>query len=214
MTFARERFFLDLSVTSYRLLRFLKCTRSDLPAFRNTSGRFGYNVRIMNIAVKMLRSKRFDVEKTISELHPLIFGIDLHWMPHVQGSLALAEIVKKYHPNTPVIFGGLSSTYYHEELLRCYPYIDFVMRGDSTEEPLRQLRECDQDSRIFREYSQSDLEGRSRKSPGQPPDECACKSRWHQDRLFPYHEKSHEVSGPLRLYAIPELVELSGHCGL
>jgi len=102
-------------------------------------GRFGYSVRIMNIAVKMLRSKRFDVEKAISELHPLIFGIDLHWMPHVQGSLALAEIVKKYHPNTPVIFGGLSSTYYHEELIRCYPNIDYVMRGDSTEDPLRQL---------------------------------------------------------------------------
>ncbi|MCL6582817.1 MAG: TIGR04190 family B12-binding domain/radical SAM domain protein [bacterium] len=102
-------------------------------------GRFGFHVRIINIALKMLRSKRYDAEEEIKNLHPRMFGIDLHWMPHVQGSLALAEIVKKYHPTTPVIFGGLSSTYYHEELIRNYPQIDYVMRGDSTEEPLRQL---------------------------------------------------------------------------
>ena len=41
-------------------------------------------------------------------------------------------------PHTPIIFGGFSSTYYHEELIR-YPYVDYVVRGDSAEEPLRQL---------------------------------------------------------------------------
>ncbi|MGB9627748.1 MAG: TIGR04190 family B12-binding domain/radical SAM domain protein, partial [Thermodesulfobacteriota bacterium] len=60
-------------------------------------------------------------------------------MAHVQGALALAMIVKKYHPQSPVILGGLSATYFHEEILRHYPFIDFVLRGDSTEEPLFQL---------------------------------------------------------------------------
>ena len=100
----------------------------------------GYSVRIINVALKMLKSRRFNVEKLIKSLHPLAFGIDLHWLPHVQGSLALAEIIKKYHPHTPVIFGGLSSSYYHKELVK-YPQVDFVLRGDSIEEPLRQLLE-------------------------------------------------------------------------
>jgi B12-binding domain/radical SAM domain protein len=60
-------------------------------------------------------------------------------MAHVQGTLALAEMIKRFHPDIPVILGGLSATYYHEELLRQYPFIDFVMRGDSTEKPLVQL---------------------------------------------------------------------------
>jgi B12-binding domain/radical SAM domain protein len=42
------------------------------------------------------------------------------------------------HPNKPVIFGGLSSSFFHEELVT-YDAVDFVMRGDSTEEPMRQL---------------------------------------------------------------------------
>jgi len=98
--------------------------------------RHGLKVRIVNVAMKMLKDRSFDVEKFIRKNKPLAFGIDLHWMAHVHGALALAEIIKKFHPDTPVILGGLSATYYHEEILRQYPFVDFVMRGDSTEKPL------------------------------------------------------------------------------
>jgi len=101
--------------------------------------RHGLKVRIINVAMKMLKDEKFDLERLIKKNKPLAFGIDLHWMAHVQGALALAEIIKRFHPNTPVILGGLSATYYHEEILRQYPFIDFVMRGDSTEKPLLQL---------------------------------------------------------------------------
>jgi B12-binding domain/radical SAM domain protein len=101
--------------------------------------RHGLKVRIINVALKMLKDERFDVEKLIRRSNPLAFGIDLHWMAHVQGTLAFAEIIKRFHPETPVILGGLSATYFHEEILRQYSFIDFVVRGDSTEKPLLQL---------------------------------------------------------------------------
>src|SRR3990170_6941977 len=101
--------------------------------------RHGLKVRIINVAMKMLKDERFNVERLIKKNNPVAFGIDLHWMAHVQGALALAEIIKRFHPDTPVILGGLSATYYHEEILRQYPFVDFVMRGDSTEKPLLQL---------------------------------------------------------------------------
>ncbi|HUJ16459.1 MAG TPA: TIGR04190 family B12-binding domain/radical SAM domain protein [Nitrospirota bacterium] len=99
----------------------------------------GMSVRIINLALKMLRDRSFDPEPFIKHLHAAAFGIDLHWLPHVDGSLSLAELVKKHHPDTPVILGGLSATYFHEEIMRDYPFVDFVLCGDSTEEPLRQL---------------------------------------------------------------------------
>ncbi|OGQ08904.1 MAG: B12-binding domain/radical SAM domain protein [Deltaproteobacteria bacterium RBG_19FT_COMBO_46_12] len=101
--------------------------------------RHGLKVRIINVAMKMLKDEKFDVERLIRKNKPVAFGIDLHWMAHVQGALALAELIKRFHPDTPVILGGLSATYYHEEILRQYPFIDFVMRGDSTEKPLLHL---------------------------------------------------------------------------
>jgi len=101
--------------------------------------RHGLKVRIINVAMKMLKNEKFDVERLIRKNRPLAFGIDLHWMAHVQGALALAEMIKRFHPDIPVIMGGLSATYYHEDILRQYPFIDFVLRGDSTEKPLVRL---------------------------------------------------------------------------
>jgi B12-binding domain/radical SAM domain protein len=107
--------------------------------------RKGFRVRIVNIALKMLKNGRFDVERFIASLKPKAFGIDLHWMPHCHGSLALAAIIKQYHPDTPVILGGFSATYFHEEIIRGYPQVDYVVRGDSTEEPLCQLMQVIRD---------------------------------------------------------------------
>ena len=112
--------------------------------------RHGLRVRIINIAMKMLKDESFDAERLIQKNKPLAFGIDLHWMAHVQGALALAEIIKRFHPNIPVILGGLSATYYHEEILRHYPFVDFVMRGDSTEKPLLQLLQAIKTGRDFK----------------------------------------------------------------
>lgn len=108
----------------------------------------GYNVRIINLALKMLLNPSFDVEKQIKKLKPKMFGIDLHWMPHCHGSVEIARLVKKYHPDIPVIFGGFSSTYFHKELME-YPEIDFVMRGDTTEEPIRRLFEVMNNGRDY-----------------------------------------------------------------
>jgi len=101
----------------------------------------GFRVRIVNLAVRMLNDAKFDVEKQIRRLHPDAFGIDLHWLAHAHGALEIANIVKKHHPHIPVIFGGLSATYYHRELIN-YPAVDYVIRGDSAEEPLLQLMRC------------------------------------------------------------------------
>jgi len=98
----------------------------------------GFNVQLINLAYQMLRSPDYDVEKVIAGLNPRIFAFDLHWLPHAHGSVEVAKIVKKYHPDTPVLFGGLSASYYHEELVS-YPCVDYVVRGDSTEEIVKQL---------------------------------------------------------------------------
>ncbi len=99
----------------------------------------GISVRIINLANKMLGDAAFDPERLIAKLRPVAFGIDLHWLPHVDGALTLAESLKRHHPDIPVILGGLSASYYHDEIMHDYPFVDFILCGDSTEEPLRLL---------------------------------------------------------------------------
>ncbi|MFC2070432.1 TIGR04190 family B12-binding domain/radical SAM domain protein [Chloroflexota bacterium] len=101
----------------------------------------GYRVRIVNLAVRMMRDSNFDAGEMIKRLKAPVFGIDLHWMVHSHGSIEVARLVKKYHPDSKIIFGGFSSTYFYKELIE-YPEIDYVLRGDTTEEPFRQLMDC------------------------------------------------------------------------
>ncbi|MEQ6378062.1 TIGR04190 family B12-binding domain/radical SAM domain protein [Bacillaceae bacterium S4-13-56] len=97
----------------------------------------GMRVKIINIANRMLTDESYDVENVIKNIKTKAFGIDLHWLPHAHGSIEIAKLIKRFHPKIPIIFGGLSATYYHKELIE-YPEIDFVMRGDSTEKLMLQ----------------------------------------------------------------------------
>ncbi len=101
----------------------------------------GYQVRIVNLAVRMLNDRKFDAEAVIRRLRSPVFGIDLHWLVHAHGAIEVAKLVKRCHPEAKVILGGFSASYYYQELLQ-YPEIDYVLRGDSTEEPFRQLMDC------------------------------------------------------------------------
>lgn len=103
--------------------------------------RAGHHVRIVNLAVRMLKDKNFDAEAFIKRLKSPVFGIDLHWMVHSHGAIEIARVVKRCHPQAKVVLGGFSASYFYKELFQ-YPEIDYVLRGDSTEEPLRQLVEC------------------------------------------------------------------------
>ena len=102
----------------------------------------GYKVRFLNLAARMLASRIFDAGRAIGKIDSTVFGIDLHWLPHAHGSLEVAKLIKNIHPNSKVVLGGFSSTYYHEEILRDHPYVDAVFLGDSTELPMLQYMEA------------------------------------------------------------------------
>ena len=57
-----------------------------------------YNTRLVNLAYRMLRTPSYDVEVAIARLDTPVFGIDLHWLPHANGAIGIAELVKKVHP--------------------------------------------------------------------------------------------------------------------
>ncbi len=103
--------------------------------------RAGYRVRIVNLAASMLRDSNFNAEGFIKKLKAPVFGIDFHWLVHAHGAVEVARLVKKHHPRAKVVMGGFSASYFFRELFD-YPEIDYVIRGDSTEEPFKQLMDC------------------------------------------------------------------------
>lgn len=98
----------------------------------------GYDVTIINLCTVLLRYPSIDLRTLIEALDVRLLGIDLHWMVHVQGSLEVAKLVKTIRKDIPIIFGGISSTYFAEELIQ-YPFVDMVMKGYDTLQPMEEL---------------------------------------------------------------------------
>jgi clorobiocin/coumermycin A biosynthesis protein CloN6/CouN6 len=101
----------------------------------------GFNTEIVNIASLMLMHPQLDVGKLLTRLEAPVFGFDLHWMAQCHGSIELAGILKSIHPEALIIFGGISATYYADELIR-YPGVDVVVKGYDTLEPMTLLMEA------------------------------------------------------------------------
>ncbi|RLG51960.1 MAG: TIGR04190 family B12-binding domain/radical SAM domain protein [Thermoproteota archaeon] len=101
----------------------------------------GFKVGIFNIAAKMLADRKFSPPKFLKKLNAEVYAISLHWLVHAHGALELAKIIRKLHPESTVVLGGFSATYYWQEIMSQHPYVDIVVRGDSTEEVMRQLAE-------------------------------------------------------------------------
>jgi len=98
----------------------------------------GLRAEIVNLASLMLTNPAIDVKRLIARLEAPVFGFDLHWLIHCHGSLELAKVVKAIHPDSLVIFGGISSTYFAEELIR-YDAVDVVVQGYDTLEVVVRL---------------------------------------------------------------------------
>lgn len=104
---------------------------------RHLQGR-GHTVKLINLSTVLLRYPRIDVDMLLRSINAKIIGIDLHWMVHVQGSLGVAKRIKEIRPDIKTIFGGISSTYFADQLIQ-YPFVDMVMRGYDTHVPMDAL---------------------------------------------------------------------------
>lgn len=107
-------------------------------ALEQRLARAGLTTGIVNVASLMLGDPTLDVDALLRDLRAPVFGFDLHWMAQCHGSIELARLVAKIHPGSVRIFGGISATYYAEELAR-YDAVDVVVRGYDTLAPVTEL---------------------------------------------------------------------------
>jgi clorobiocin/coumermycin A biosynthesis protein CloN6/CouN6 len=98
----------------------------------------GFETKIVNVASLMLMYPELDVRRLLGRLEAPVFGFDLHWMTQCQGAIELARLLKEVHPDALTVFGGISATYYADELIR-YPSVDVVVQGYDTLQPVTEL---------------------------------------------------------------------------
>jgi len=91
----------------------------------------GVNVRIFNLALERALDLSLDLKDFLKSLEARVYAIDLHWFTHSMGALEVAELCKKHHPDSFVVLGGFTATYYDLEIMRSYPFVDAIACGES-----------------------------------------------------------------------------------
>jgi clorobiocin biosynthesis protein CloN6 len=170
-----------------------------------------HDVKLLNLSSLLLRYPMLDFDAVALALDTPFIGIDLHWMIHVQGSLAVAKRIKELRPDIKILFGGISSTYYAEELIR-YPFIDMVVRGYDTLEPVHQLLAARVHGVEFGAIPNllwKSADGRIRENPfSHKPDTFSCGIDWSRQPANP--ERS---SLPIREFLSMQNAGCAYNCG-
>lgn len=123
----------------------------------------GYSVRILNLGERIHLSGNLlenEICKILTEFQPKVVGIDCHWMIHSAGAIETARLFKKYSPETCTVLGGITASYFADEINRNYagPYelskycsVNFVMKGECDEAIVQLLDAIIKGSRNIRD---------------------------------------------------------------
>lgn len=104
-----------------------------------------YNIKILDLyALNPVKHRRSGIDnkfyfgltewETIKELlkdfSPEIIGITSEFTGYAYCSVEIAENIKKYMPNIPIIIGGAHATFFAENILKKYQFVDIIVRGE------------------------------------------------------------------------------------
>jgi len=135
-------------ILSSRLMPYLLMP-AGLVGLANLLAGEGIVVRGINYPVECFIKPGFDLVAWLRSVGPpRVILVDLHWFEHSFGAMDIARVCKAVYPDTPLVVGGMTASYFAEQILAHSSSVDFIICGDA-EEPLRQLvlQLCQRDTR-------------------------------------------------------------------
>jgi radical SAM superfamily enzyme YgiQ (UPF0313 family) len=98
----------------------------------------GIKTQIIHENLEKQLDNNFSIIKHIKKFNPTICCISINW--HQQSTSTIKKIleIKESFPSLKIVTGGFTASYFAEKLLREFPSIDYVIRGDA-ETPLYKL---------------------------------------------------------------------------
>ena len=86
--------------------------------------------KILNLALYDERDMASLIDHHIEQFRPTHVGLILHWQETAEGGIWVAQHIKSKTNPAKIICGGFTAGYFGEALLKRYPSIDYVIKGD------------------------------------------------------------------------------------
>jgi len=87
----------------------------------------GHEVKLLNW--HDVRDKPHIIQEALLTLKPDLVGFSI-FHANRWGGIQLAKIFKEHFPDVPIVFGGIGATFLDDHLLRHFPWIDIIVRGE------------------------------------------------------------------------------------
>jgi len=100
----------------------------------------GFNVKILHLGIERLFTNGFSLKEYLLATKPKVVGISLHWHHQSFNAIELAREIRSALPEAFIVIGGMTASFFKDEILEYFTFIDGVITGDG-EIPLLRLVE-------------------------------------------------------------------------
>jgi radical SAM superfamily enzyme YgiQ (UPF0313 family) len=100
--------------------------------------RHGISTEVVHMGVEWIEDHHFSIIEYIREKAPRVIALDLHW--HHQSFDVMENIkkIKTAFPQTYILLGGFTASFFHEEIMKNFDGVDGIIRGEA-EVPILEL---------------------------------------------------------------------------
>jgi hypothetical protein len=100
--------------------------------------RSGISSEVVHLGVEWMEDPPFSLASYLKDKSPRTVALDLHWHHQSFDVIETARQIKAVLPQTYILLGGLTASFFHEEIMKDFPSVDGIIRGEA-EGPLVEL---------------------------------------------------------------------------
>ena len=100
--------------------------------------RNGITCRVLHQGVEWVNRRSWKIEESLQSISPHVFTLSLHWHYQAHDVIETCKKIRAIHPKAYIVLGGNTASFFHDEIIRDFPFVDGVIRGDG-EGPLLEL---------------------------------------------------------------------------
>jgi len=119
--------------------------------------RENFEVEIIHLGIEKYLDKNFSLSKYAKENGVKFAAFSLHWHPQSFDVIESARVLKASCPDIFIALGGFTASYFKDEIMKKFPFIDAVIKGEG-EKSIRKLILALKNSALDEEKDLSDIE--------------------------------------------------------
>jgi radical SAM superfamily enzyme YgiQ (UPF0313 family) len=123
---------------SYHRFLWINFLPMELLGLADLIQRQGVSTQIVHLGVEWIVNRDFSILSYLEEKRPLMVILDLQWHYQSFDVIETAKAIKSAFPKIHLFLGGLTASFFHEEIMKGFDVIDGIIRGEA-EIPTQEL---------------------------------------------------------------------------